>query len=367
MKTNRHFFIFCACASMLSISAFDSAKAAQSKLNLKNTKMDRTPAQEDEEAPPAESPQPPRAKAVPRPKGQPVELDEVTSYTDTLDGSGDDAEQVSSKDEGSEEELFINSVENDLDSEQPSKKQKFRPRVEKQPEDGRKRSIPYRITKKGEFLYKVPRSPQKQAFNFKVGGFNPLKLRNPSTGKIFSELYPTAPPVILVFDYEWQLLQGFGKLGIKAGSGFHMASGQGVFKNNGNAVLNDFRPNGGNRSEETYLLFTLPHSAGAIYRAQYYDQQPIVPYVEGGLSYYTMLETRDDNVSPKFQGAGAAYTAVGLAIQLDWMNRESMYRLDADYGINHLYLTGEYRIVAGFDADYDFSDNTIAGGLTIEF
>lgn len=356
-------------ALILALVPYQFASAAQTKTKLQAPKIERMPAQEDETAPPAEYPQPPRKSTVQRPAGQPVELDEVTSYTDTLDGSSDEAEQITSgnsEESDAAEESFDVSAENDLDS-GVSKKQKFRPRVEKKLEDGRKRSIPYRISKKGEFYYKVPRSPQHQAFNFKVSGFNPLRLRNPTTGKVFSEIYPTAPPVIVVFDYEWQLLQGFGKLGLKAGTGFHMATGQGVFRNNGNSTLNTYRPNNGTKSEETYLLFTAPNSAGAIYRAQYYDNQPVVPYVEGGFSYYTMLETRDDNVAPRYQGAGAAYTAAGMAFQLDWMNRESIYRLDADYGINHLYLTIEYRIIAGFDADYDFSDNTLAGGLTVEF
>ncbi len=307
----------------------------------------------DDESPPA--PEPPQPL-------NPADLSDVTSYTDTLDGATEEAEDLVPSAEVDDE--FNASMENDLDSVSSSTRPKLRPKPQAAKEKKSTNVRPVRITKKGDYLYNVPRSPQNSAFSLRVGNFNPSRLRNPSTGRTFSDVYSTAASVIVVLEYEWQFLQDFGKLGVKGGTGFHMTTGQGFFQNTGSSVNQAFRPT---RAQETYTLFTLPNSLSAIYRAQYWRDQILVPYVDAGLNYYTLIETRDDSSPPKFQGALAGFASLGLAVQLNRLNQASMYQLDQDYGINNIYLVAEYRMISGFNADFDFTDNMFSGGLTFEF
>ncbi len=110
-----------------------------------------------------------------------------------------------------------------------------------------------------------------------------------------------------------------------------------------------------------------PNQLTAIYKFQYADEQIFVPYVEGGAGYFTFMEVRDDGQSTKFGGAAVTVAAAGANILLDWLDRQSVRQLDNEYGINHVWLTGEYRYIVGLNPTFDFTSGVISAGLMVDF
>lgn len=220
----------------------------------------------------------------------------------------------------------------------------------------------FKITKKGEYLYDVQPSPQNRAASFRVGTASFLNLQNAS-GRYFDEIYGEDPKPVLFFDYEWQIFQGFGKLGIKLGSGVTFANGHGLYAYD----YND--PDGGqtNQALEKYNFFMFPNSLSLIYRLQIFNRQWLVPYGEVGIDYFGIMEIRDDYEEVKFGGAPHFHFAVGGAFLLDVLSRETMLEVDRQYGINHIWLTAEYRRFEYITGQFDFSDDIFNAGIMVEF
>lgn len=216
-----------------------------------------------------------------------------------------------------------------------------------------------RITKDKTYIYAVPSTPQKHAASLRFGLFNPVNVENPQNGALFGDLYEDTKAPIVMFDYEWQLWRGaLGKFGLKAGTGIYAANGNGRFVSDSNAGLTP---------KETFTFIVLPNTVSAVWRLQFTDNQILVPYAEGGLGYYTFSEIRDDYQGPKFGGALTAHGAGGVAINLGFINSESMLTLDREHGINNVFLTAEVRIVQGLHTDFDFSSTVYNGGILVEF
>jgi hypothetical protein len=215
-----------------------------------------------------------------------------------------------------------------------------------------------RITRKGEYIYKTQGSPQKNASSIRFGTFDPPSLENPDApGVTFDSIYSSSGGLaVAMFDYEWQIFQRFGKLGLKAGSGISVANGKGRFKSDTTK-----------EALEGFTFFLFPNFIGGVYRLDYFNRQPIIPYVEGGLYYFTFAETRDDDKDPKFGGALASYVAGGAAISLGFLDHKSMMELDSEFGINNVYLVGEFRKVIGMNSKFDFTTDLINGGFLFEF
>lgn len=219
-----------------------------------------------------------------------------------------------------------------------------------------------RITQDRTYVYRVPRSEQDRAFSFRIGMFDPENLENPDTGATFEQLYDSTEAPILFFEYEWQWFQtAIGKLGLKMGSGLFVAEGSGSFKNN-------FPENGSkNTPLEKFTLVAFPNSLGAIYRAQFWDTQPFVPYADGGVMGITFAEFRDDKDAPKLGLGYAGFFSVGGALNLGLLDNLSLLELDREYGINTIFLTGEFRQVVQLGGKFNFESSTISGGVLMEF
>jgi hypothetical protein len=220
-----------------------------------------------------------------------------------------------------------------------------------------------RITKEGDYLYKVDESKQNRASSFKIGIFDPTNLENPEQagqrGATFEENYDQTNNPALMFDYEWQLWRmKIGKLGLKAGTGVYIAQGNGHFVSTANENLTP---------REVFTFWAMPNSVGVVYRAQFYDKQLFVPYGEGGGIVFTFGEFRDDNEPPKWGGALAGYFAGGLAFNLSYFDALSRAQLDREYGINRIYLTAEFRQIVAITQKYDFTSTLVNGGFLMEF
>ncbi len=145
---------------------------------------------------------------------------------------------------------------------------------------------------------------------------------------------------------------------MKFESGVIAASARGRFKNA--TRINEL-------PEERFTFLMLPLQASVIYRIQFADAQWIVPFVEGGAAYYAIAEARDDGKKPRIGGAPATSVAGGLSFLLDWLDPQSIRELDSDFGINHVWLTLQYRIIAGLKSDLDVSTKMATAGFTFDF
>lgn len=218
-----------------------------------------------------------------------------------------------------------------------------------------------KISKSGEFSYTYPETDQKHSLGIRFGFFSPPSLTNPSTGKSFQDIYGENSRPMILLEYEWQLLKlPIGKLGLAVGSGIYTATGSGFYLNPA------LQPTTFQRAEEVYNFYLFPNSLSAIYRLQFFDRQIIVPYGNAGADYFGILETRDDGGSTKFGGGSGFHIGGGASIQLDFLSRDSMFDLDQEFGINHIYLTIDYKYIQGFSS-FNITQNLLSGGILAEF
>lgn len=218
-----------------------------------------------------------------------------------------------------------------------------------------------RVTKDKVYIYGTKTSEQNQAFSFRFGYYDPINLENPETAgqpnSSIEENYDSSANPTLLLDYEWQLFRfGFGKLGLKFGSGIYIAQGNGHFET----------PNG-KVPKERFTLLIFPNSLGAVARFHMWDEQLLVPYADGGITAFAMTEMRDDDQGPKFGGALGAYWAVGGQFNLSRFDAISRAQLDREYGINRIYLVGEYRTILQLSDKFDFTSDLINAGFLMEF
>jgi len=224
---------------------------------------------------------------------------------------------------------------------------------------------PVEIKGNGEFKYATEESPTSATASFRFGFFGPPPpaLKNESTDRetTFKDVYLKDQYPVLFFDYEFPLARKIGHLGIKLGSGIFVASGNGLFAKTDPARRSDDLP------LEKYTFFMFPNQLTAQYRFQYSDTQLLVPYVEGGAGYFTFLEFRDSNASPRIGGALTTVAAGGLNILLDGLDRDAIRDLDSEYGINHIFLSLEARAIVGLNKSYDFSSTIFNAGFMMQF
>lgn len=213
-----------------------------------------------------------------------------------------------------------------------------------------------KITRDKVYIYKTKVSDQTKSSSFRFGFLSPSHLENKDSGLVFDDFYQSSVPSGLI-DYEWQFFRGFGKLGLKLGTGIGVAQGNGQFKSGNNGSLEPV---------EKFTFLIIPNSVGLAYHADFFNRQWIVPYAEGGGTAFVFSEMRNDGKSPKFGGAPGAYFALGGAFNISSLDTIGMLELDREYGINSLFLTAEYRYYAGF-GNFDFTSNFINGGLMVEF
>lgn len=218
---------------------------------------------------------------------------------------------------------------------------------------------PIQTSESGEYHYPTEQSPQSGAASFRFGFFGTPDIMNPEADVTFTQIYGDKDLPVIFGDYEWRITNKIGRLGIKLTSGVSFASGNGQFLTP--------RVNGITEAREKFTFIMFPNQLTANYKFQYAENQVVVPWAEGGAGYFTFMELRDDGKGPKFGGSQVGVVAVGINILLDWMDRKAIRQLDNDYGINHVWLTGEYRRFQNLGSAFDFSSNVINGGIMVEF
>ena len=201
-----------------------------------------------------------------------------------------------------------------------------------------------RIEKDGSYQYKVALKEKSQSSSMRFGTMTPPKITG-NNSKTFSDYYGSANIAAITVEYEWQPFQSFGRLGLNLGSGIGSVRGNGYFQQ------------GGAKAEETYTMYLVPLTAFLTYRFEYVRRQWVVPYINGGMTYYGMAEIRDDQKF-SFAGASAAGGGGGLLISISAFDPAKAFIMDREYGIADLYLSIEARVMQGLSKQVDFSNQS---------
>lgn len=208
-------------------------------------------------------------------------------------------------------------------------------------------------------------SPQHWAFTFMGGLYRPLEFHG--QGDKFENIYAGDDPL---FDFignkgvwadlslEWQFLKNVGKLGTKLTTGSW-------------AITRQFdSPSDQDTVKNSYILWVVPAFLGGVYRMQYWTQQPLVPFIEGGAGGFRFQQINGEaangykNIYRKAYMAGA-----GIELNTILIDPKASKNFDVDWGVNNTFLTAEYRIIQSIDKDdFDFSGRElITAGFVFEF
>jgi hypothetical protein len=188
----------------------------------------------------------------------------------------------------------------------------------------------------------------------------PPKILTEETEVSFQDMYGDDSIYSLDLDFQWQPFRGFGALGLKLGLGLTNVTARGFFRNQ-----TDYRQV--TRSEESYSLFILPVSLFLEYRFEYFRQQWVVPFINGGGTLYGLMELRDDGASPVFAGAPAVGAGGGVLLSLSRLDSRSAFTLSEEYGIADMWLVVEARQMQGLSPELDFTNQTIGAGIQVDF
>ena len=217
-----------------------------------------------------------------------------------------------------------------------------------------------RINKDGTYQYKVKLGEKSQAASVRFTSISPPKISGAYANVSYNSMYGTSNLTGVLFDYEWQPFTKFGRFGLDFGTGFSTVTGKGTFKTSNSARTET-------QAEESYTLYVIPLSAFLVYRFEYIRRQWIVPFINGGATYYGLAETRDDGKGPNFAGGPAVGGGGGLHFSISAMDPEKGFTLSREYGIADMWLTLEARVMQGLSSDTDFTNQSINAGITVDY
>jgi hypothetical protein len=170
-------------------------------------------------------------------------------------------------------------------------------------------------------------------------------------------------------------LQVFGTLGVGGVVGY--------FKENAKACEQEGLDNVHGectRSGDNTSLRLIPFAVLAVYRFDVLAERwkiPLVPYGKIGLNYTLWKVTEGNGYTPEAGGGrGAGGTmgwqgAVGISLQLDFLDPNAARGFDADIGVNHTYAFFELAHIdssgLGSKGKLHVGDDTWFAGLMFEF
>ena len=174
-------------------------------------------------------------------------------------------------------------------------------------------------------------------------------------------------------EFDWEVLQLFGTLSVVASIGYLKENGQGC-------LLSDL-PAKCTHSADNTSLRLIPFAALVVYRldeAATRWKVPVVPYGKIGLNYTIWTVNNGDGDVPNFPAGGHGQggtpgwqAAVGLSLQLDFIDPSAAHEFDSESGVNHTYAFFELDYVSGsglYRSDVlRVGDNTWFTGLMFEF
>ena len=185
-------------------------------------------------------------------------------------------------------------------------------------------------------------TPQWFSLLFRGGEYVPNKATGVTAD--FQTKYGSQSGVWFETALEVQPVTTWGVLGVRAGTGVNHI-------------------NGGGNNEAKFIA--IPINVGLVYHFKYFRHQFLVPFVEGGGSFYFIRQIRQDTYNRTRQGV---YASAGVQLNLNYFERRVAERFDLNYGINNTYLTAEFRYVSTPNAGVlDLTGGFALAGFMMEF
>ncbi len=220
---------------------------------------------------------------------------------------------------------------------------------------------PIMIKQNGEYFYGYEKSPHEHSGSIKVGLFPSPNLTNPQSRYKFKDLYLDGMIPTLFFDYEKEFHRSYGDLGVRIGTGVFYAQGQGRFVNKDPERDPTYVP------DVNFTMIMFPTTLTGLYHFRYSETQVFTPYIGAGGGFFVFTEFRDDNLAPKFGGAGVGVALAGLNIMVDGIEAAASRELEDAYGISHVAFNIEFTQFVGLNSNYDFTSSVVNFGFNLEF
>jgi hypothetical protein len=193
--------------------------------------------------------------------------------------------------------------------------------------------------------HKTFESPQHFAFELRFSPFEPAIDSDPTLNGAtpYKDVFGTSPRLLVGAELDWQALRipHFGTFGPGIGIGYTAMSANALFamEHNGTFV-----------SGEKTSLDVFPIDAVAVLRVDVFWRDwgiPLAPYLKAGLGYSlwrasnTAGTSNYEGVSGEGHSIGTHF-AVGLGINLNFVDEYAAKSWDESMGVNGTYLFGEY-------------------------
>ncbi len=191
-------------------------------------------------------------------------------------------------------------------------------------------------------------------------------------GTPFKDIFGNSSEILFELALDREIWRGFGVVTAGASFGFVQYLGKG-------------RTQSGTVASDTTVLNLLPLRLSVGYHFTLLDdlwEIPLVPYVNGGLSYYIWWVTdgvgdvaswqnENGDTNDAMGGIFGLHVGVGLKLLLDWMDKGAAASIQNDIGVLNTFLFAEYNYswVDGFGTGDHMSlgDDTLMFGLMFEF
>jgi hypothetical protein len=232
-------------------------------------------------------------------------------------------------------------------------------------------------------------SPREFAIEARFGLYTPNIDSEFSGTKPHADVFGTKRRPMWQLEFDWEFLQEFGTLSLGGVIGYYKENAQACqltgLKPDGTCpivtdpITNKRDPSSGPSGDNTGLRL-IPLAVLLVYRmdeAANHWHIPLVPYAKIGLNYtiWTITNGNGDvawSGGNKGQGGTMGWqAAVGISLQLDFLDPGAARGFDADSGVNHSYAFFEVDHVDGsglYRKDVlRVGDNTWFTGLMFEF
>ena len=219
------------------------------------------------------------------------------------------------------------------------------------------------ISQTGVHQYEVKPSPLRGSGSINMGVFPPPSIV--SNNLRYEDIYDENPVLMLFANYEWNLFKNIGDLSIHLELGTLWDAGNGRFAP---GSINEEKYNSQN-AKEAYFFVMVPVSLGAMYSFEFFNKQFFIPFGIGGVSYFGLLEIRDDFDFGSIGVAGtpSIFFGGGVQLLLDGLAPGGATVIDREFGINHIYLIGEVRQYIGLYGDFQLEGLVASGGIRFDF
>lgn len=197
-------------------------------------------------------------------------------------------------------------------------------------------------------------------FTFAVYGTNFYPSKFPEDFH-WDDIYGKGGHFLLEGEFGIEVPTKGGVPGVSLQGGFFREKGYGLVEENG-----VYR-----RASKDHYFYFFPLRINLFYRFGYIEDQYVVPFVKGGVSFiFFMEQVVDGEVVEKGTVSGFHWSA-GLLFSLDWLDKDHARKLDNTWGINQTFIWIEYafqyvdnkRFPWGESTYYDFSSHNLYVGL----